>query len=713
MIQFSVVKNEQFYPLLLADNMRPSIEEFEALFDFETAIKGGYSMNVKLPVEGNEVVLDHAHSAFLRDNVYYFNVIIYEREVPTYKGLLSIDKANLYVKNRFFDCDVIFQTFASSIKDRLLKDCLDKEIVLCNSLEDFSSDIQDFFIENNWPAAPVQFPEIRIIDNEDAVVVANQWNHVNQTFKNVATNVADFSNPTIPQPYYAEVLRELFRNYGYKVQGEIFEDDFFTRELMPSYAPAYFARRVNEIELVTTEDIVVNGRTTIEWGDVAWNTTLYNAAAPTTLIIDQAQQGSGFLQIVEVDLKIKTIDPGGKVRLYQANQGDDQSGVVDFWALDGDLITYTFWPQIYHGGTYLSRLDLAGVDNNYAPNELNTPDFPVTDNISFVLEKGSKIKQYFTQNFDLPEQRRYLRQSMNLNEMIPPSLLASEFLVAVKNLFQLKIDIDEVTKVVHISRASDLKKRPIEKLGNLLDGFEKDPQPTKRFKLKWANATESIKDLRSIGSAPNRESIAVSMFQYGDRSSVFIIAENAYYVRENNEWKFYSIRNDQLEYGDGENVVSLDLPVSLVEMRSDATGDAYGILPTLKSSSSGVYKGDEKEAWELMIMTYLGVQPNIGGKQKPFATSASTLYDGTPILLGHLILNFQENSVFTKYQKPLLDLLKSEAVYTFRCNGSYATLRDKMLRKILWIENNHYVEKARLGTIGTEESINKIELIRL
>ncbi len=712
MIQISVVKNNQEYPLYLADNSRASIEEFEAIFDFDAAIKGGYSMNVKVPVEGNERYLNYAHSAYTRGSLYFFDVVVYEAEVAAYRAVLTIDKANVYFNNKFFDCDLIFQSFSTSIKDKLLKDVLDKEIILCNDLEDISSDIQDFFIENSWPQAPVQFPELRIINDDEEEVIANQWNHLNQTFKDVYPNLSDFSNPTIPQPYYAEVLRELFRAKGYQVAGEIWGDVFFRSQLMPSFKPAYNARRVNELVLETNEDIVVNGRTPIEWLSVEWNTTNFNAEPPTTTIMDAAQQGTNFVQIVEVELRIKTIDPGGKVRLYRRDFGQPYNSaysVVDFWALDGDVITYTFYGAV----EYLNSLHLACVDNNYEPNELTTADFPVSDQVTFILEKGSKIKQYFTQNFDFPERRRYLRQSMNLNEMVPPTLLASEFLVAVKSMFQLKIDIDDVSKTVHISRSSDLKKRPTFKMQNVLDGFEKDPQTSKKFRLKWQNAVENAEGFQSIGSVPNRESIAVTFFQFGVKYIVFVIAENAYYIREDDAWKFYSIRNDDFDYGNGEDLVVIDIPVSLVEMRSDVTGDELGILPTIKRTSTGNYLGDESEAWELMIMNYLGVQPNIGGKEKPFATSATTLYDGTPILSGHLILNHQATSVFNNYQKPLLDILLNHEIYTFRTIGKYSSLRSSLLRKIIEHNGNHYIEKARLGQIGTEESINKIEMIRI
>jgi hypothetical protein len=50
---------------------------------------------------------------------------------------------------------------------------------------------------------------------------------------------------------------------------------------------------------------------------------------------------------------------------------------------------------------------------------------------------------------------------------------------------------------------------------------------------------------------------------------------------------------------------------------------------------------------------------------------------------------------------------------TIRNIQSYSSLRTKLLRKRIEHNNNHYIEKARMGQIGDEESINKIEMIRI
>jgi hypothetical protein len=168
-----------------------------------------------------------------------------------------------------------------------------------------------------------------------------------------------------------------------------------------------------------------------------------------------------------------------------------------------------------------------------------------------------------------------------------------------------------------------------------------------------------------------------------------------------------------LNFGQGEERVEISIPVKLIEMYFDLTGNEFGILPTLFWSKSGNYTGKEKNNWELMIMSYLGIVANVGGKLKPFATTAASLYDGTPITSGHLVLTTQEASLFSRYHKTLLTMLEKEEVYTVRCIGKYSTLKSKLLRKIIEYNGNHYVEKARLGQIGTEESINKIEMIRI
>jgi hypothetical protein len=722
MIEISVIKNERFFPLKLSDNQRPTIEEFEAIFDFDTAIKGGYSMNVKIPIEGNEIALQFAHSVYTRGNSYSYQVLVKERGVYSYEAMLVIDKANNYKKNEFFDCDLIFASFSVLSKDKLLKDILTKEIVFCNSLEDFYSDITDFFIENDWPAAPVQFNEIRVIDDDDSLTerVANQWHVPTATLIDAGNNNSNFSNPTIPQPYYAELIRETFRAFGYSVTGSAFDNPYFTRQLMPNFNPAYHVRRHNELEYRTTEDQVITTRQAISWGEEVWNSTNIVGTFPTTTIY--TSQPGVVRQQIELRLKVKRIDSGGKVRIYRRVWDTWQPGYpvvdwVDFWAVDGDEIVHTFYPTFY-GPNLVTTIEINCVDNNYTFQELNSTAFDNTDTVEFTLGAGSSVKlvlvttpSTFPNPIPLPEFRRYLRQSMPLGEMVPPTLTVQEFLLIVKQLFQLKIDIDDQRKTVHISLFEDIKKFPLEKISAPLDGMEIEPQDKVLYRVGFKNESESIKDLLMIGSVPNRASLPTS--DVWQDNAVYVIAEDAYYRYDDNTWKYYTRRHRDITCGIGDNERPYALPVALIEMRTDKVGDAFGILPTFKRSGEGIYDGIEDDEWEVMIMDYRGIVANGANRTKPWATTTAYSWDGQMHEDFFLQISDRPQSFFSKFHKEILTLLSDYAVVTIRNIQSYSSLRTKLLRKRIEHNNNHYIEKARMGQIGDEESINKIEMIRI
>jgi hypothetical protein len=721
MIGISVIKNHKELPLKLGNLSRTTIEEFEAIFDLERAFKGGFSMNVKIPVEGNETILDHSHSIAVRDGANLFNIIIYDRGVATYRATLLIDKSNYYRNNEFYDTDIVFTSFSVLSKGKMLKDVLTKEINFANSVDDVFADISDYFLTQFWPDAPCAFPEIRLVDSEGVDVVGNRYDVTNEVLVDAGSGNNNFSNPTIPQPFYAEVLRETFREFGYNVQGPIFENERFTRLLMPNYKPLYDYRRHNEIELKTTEDRLITTRTNIIWDEVVWNSTAYTVTSPGTIFY-VSQPGVGCQQIT-VRLKVKSISSGGKVRIYRREYDTWTSGYqllswVDFWAVDGDVIEHTFKTAQF-SASLMTQIEIDCVDDVYDDFlELASDNYVNEDDVEFILGEGSSITVVNMPNTaTLPEYRRYMRTSMRLGEMVPPTYTVDEFLLAVKKSFGLKIDIDEFTSTVHISSFEDMRKYPVEELDHTLDGYEKEEGDSFRYKIRWGNDIESIENLALLGSVPDRRFMPDNSIPNTvvDGNGIFVISENAYYHWKDDKWQYHSLKVNELEFGEGENVIDFVLPMKLIEMRSDVNWgmSPIGVLPCLKYEYAGSYYGVGDEEWELMVMLWMGIYENGDEIFKPWATSTAYEWDGKLIEAFSLQISDREGKYFDYFQKGLLTMLTKPTIVTVRVMKNYSTLRNQILRKKIYFRGNHFLEKARVGQIGADETTTKLELYRL
>ncbi len=721
MIGIRVIKDHVEYPLFLGDLSRTTIEEFESIFDVETAIKGGFSMAVKIPIENNENILDQSHAIAVRDGTRLYNIYIYDRDVATYRATLVIDKSNFYRNNEFYDTDIVFTSFSVLSKGKLLKDVLKKEIVFTNSVEDVFADISDFYLTSNWPQAPCAFPEIRLIDSTNTEFIGNRYDLGNEVLVDSGSGNNDFTNPTLPQPFYAEVLRETFKAFGYTVEGPIFENDKFIRILMPSYKPLYHRRRYNEIELKTTQDRLITTRTNIIWDEVVWNSTPYTVTTPGTIFYSSTP-GVGCQQIT-VKLKVKSISSGGKVRIYRREYDTWTSGYqllswVDFWAVDGDVIEHTFKTAQF-SASLMTQIEIDCVDDVYDDfQELATDNYVNQDTVEFILGEGSSITVVNMPNTaTLPEFRRYMRTSMQLGEMVPPTYSVDEFISAVKKSFGLKIDIDEFENTVHISTYQDMRKYPVEPLPYTLDGYEKESSQSFRYKLRWGNDVESIENLVMLGTVPDRRYMPNNSIPntVQDGNGIFVISENAYYEWKDGKWQYHSMKVNEIEVGSGDTLIDMVLPIKLIQMRFDFNLGAgnIGVLPTFLYDYEGAYDGVSDEEWELMAMVWMGLYENGDGVFKPWATSTAYEWDGKLIDGFSIQVSDKAGKFFDYFQKDLLLLLSNPTIVTVRVNRNYSTLRNEILRKKLYFRGNHFLEKSRVGQIGQDETTTKLELYRL
>lgn len=713
MISIAIINNSAESQLYLGKLSKTSIEEFESLFELDKAVKGGYTLNVKIPVEGNEILMDETHAIQIRDDSSIFFVRIYDDGVSAFEASLVVEKSTVGFEDKFFDCNLIFQTFSVRSSGKMLKDVLTKEITFANSVEDVFSDISDFFINSEWPSAPANFPVTAIVNSSGDKIIANDFDISNGVMVNAGNEDNDFTNPTIPHPYYAEILRETFRAFGYEAKGPAFDDEFFTAQLMPNYKPMYDVHRPHEIILRTTTDQLIDSRMAIEWGELVWNSSSFTPTLPGSIIFEAYSGISPTL--VSLKLKVKAIDEGGKVRIYRRAAGFSnplypENYEKEFFAVAGDTIEYSFNPKDF-SSVSLEEIEI-NCGNDYEdwigfPSDEVEPDYEET----FVLAAGSEVTIYASSGDTLPDLSRYMRTSMLLGEMVPPLTSVADFLLAVKTAFQLKIDIDESDKTVHISRAVDVfDTTDVFKLSNDIDSYIKEIKQRKKFVLRWKNQTESLDDLIKLGSVASTEDLELGL---PENSVTYVMAENAFYKSNGFAYDYHTIKNDNLEIGEEEEIEEIEIPIELIEMRSFFPTYEKGVLPTLKVESFENYNGVKEEDWNMMIMTHYGVAENKEGEFRPWATSASFDFRGNFLPHPGLPLANLEYSIFYHYHRKLINMLRAPVLVSIRVAQNYSLVKSSIKRKkILW-RGNEFVEKRTLGYIGDAESTTEIEMIRL
>ena len=711
MISIRVISGINEYPLALGNLSQTSIEEFVSYLDVESAIKSGFTMNVIVPIEGNEVPLQHKHLIWKRDNNEAFRIRIYDDQ-QSYDATLVIEKSTINQDNAVYDADIIFSTFPVLINDVLLKDALDHEIVFGETLVDMLYNISDNYTNGGYPNQLCCFPEMRIIGNDDETVIANQWVVGADQMLGPGTDSPDFSNPTIPQPYYLSILDHLFRFYGYRITGPALDDEFIKAQTMPNPNPMYHVHRNNELLMATTEEQLFETRTPVQWGEVLWNSSPYSPTVPGTAIFDNTTL-PGYYQYIELKLKVKSVDPGGKVRLYRRSFDTWEPGFIleekiDFFVVPGDVIEYAFFVPHY-SVTRMLTLELNCVDDNIELEEMGPSTTEYDDPQTFVLDKGSTIKCFFKNSLPQPELRRYMRLSMNLNEMVPPTLKVSEFLLAIKQLFHLDIDIDEASKKVFISTAKDkISNTRRHELDEVIEGYIKEQKESRKFAVNWKNQAPDLKGLLFNGTVPSKASFSNPLVE---DSYIYVQAENAYYSVVGGTLKYLGVRNDVWYHGEGKTEVAITIPIELIQMRSDASGDAFGVLPTIVHDGSGPYQGIKDDEWNLMVMTYCGLYPNGEERNKPFATSASYDWRGALLPFVYYTLNELDISIFGVYHLPLLKILANATHATIKVPKNYSLLKSLIRGKNVYWKSSEFLVVRTEGVLGDLESNTEIELL--
>lgn len=689
MIRIAVVKNNIEYPLVFQEEPRITAEEFEWLFDLDTAIKAGYSIGIKIPIKGNEMAMDFSHSIALRDKIYLYFIRIYNGVELTNEATLAVDKASIEWNKGFYDTDIILNQYSTLISGKKLRDVLTTEIVLGYEPAEMFTTITTDYVDNDWPEVLVNFPMVRLRkSNTDEVIYGNQWNHTTNTMVETSDGDTDFTKPVLPQLYLAQAVKECFTHFGYKVSGPIFDEKGFTQHLMQSLLTLQFAKRQFEREYLLSTDQTFGTTPSIS----TWGELLFDNSGETTLPLPSPAiftylSGAGWF-VVKLRLVVKSIDAGAKIKVKTNNVTTVE---IPYNVFPGDVIEYSF--IISTGSANFILFLPLGVTSGQlvldASSSVNIIDVDPGDGYSWT-EAGSK----------------HLRNSFTTGECVSSSLEVSEFLSAVKKAFQLKIIINEVTKEVYITRAELVRSNTeMAKLDEVEDYYEKQFSDSTKFFLSWKNDKVDISKYSYLGATAKKSDLIDAQ-----RGAVVLVqSENAYYiVNDADEWEWFGSRTSVVECGQSDRTQDIVFEFALVDMEDDA----MGLLPTLFHDVDGNFVTQPNGEWDLKLMTYYNRENNNHGL-KPFASTSPYNAQGGLRSSQYLFLDEGEYSHYKANLKKWFLLLSQPEAYLVRVSKPYSVVMNEIRLKTIEWRNQRFIARRTEGELGSNDNITEIEMVKL
>lgn len=689
MIRISVIRDNIEIPLVFEEQPTISTEEFEHLFDLDTAIKGGISIGVQIPIKGNELALDFAHAVAIRDNNYLFFIRIYNGAEFTNDATLAIEKANIEWNKGYFDTDIILSQYSTLVDGKTLRDVMTTEVVLGYEVAEIFTTITTDYVDNDWPQVPVNFPMVRLQkENSDVVVYGNQWNASTNTMIETSDGDLDFSKPVLPQVYLAQAVKECFTYFGYKVGGPVFDEKGFTQHLLQGLFTLQFAKRQFEREYkLTTDQTFSNTPSNSVWGELVFSNSSETSLPLPSPAIFTYLTGSGWF-VVKLSLVVKSIDLGAKIKI---KTNDVTTVEIPYNVFPGDKIEYSF--ILSTGSINFIYFLPIGVTSGQlvldGSSSVNIIDVDPDDGYSWT-EAGSK----------------HLTNTFTTGDCVPIGVSVSDFLAAVKKTFQLKIDINEVTKQVVIKRAETVLKNQLDyKIGDVVDFYEKQFSDTKSFRLSWANDPIDLTKYSYLGSTPRKSDLISA--QKG--ALVLVQSENAYYfVNESGAWEWLATRTSEVIVGTSPTIEDVKFDFSLIDMKEDAEG----VLPTLFHKVDGNYVTPADGDWQLALMTYYNREENNDGV-KPFASSSPFNAQGGTRASMYLFLDNGVYSHYTTNLKSWFTLLTHPEAFLIKVRKPYSVAMNLIKDKIIYWKQNRFIVRRTQGELGEDDTQTEIEMVKL
>lgn len=635
-IQIFVIDGLDRIELKLPQGFTAQFEQISPIVDFN-GIPGSYSTDLTIPVEGNELALRGVHHTDSADGDWIYNIEFFDAGAFIFEGKMIVENSLSNSNDDNYDITIIRGDFASSIADLNLRDVIDEELVLSETI-DFYTPMKTANA-GSWPDFPFCFPMYRNPEhfggaNEFFGGLVNPYSQSVQLFQQQSElepgqNAFENEFTYSPWLYLFYALEKVLDYTGYRAKGNWYTSSLSKKICIVSNYSMDRFRDTERINIRRSADVTLLASTFLPYNEV-----LFNSTGNTITSTNHYTIGKRGVHKVVIQLNMGTFT--GALTVHFKTGGISGFG--------------TQWSVV--GQNQLHILEA----------ELSVPDAEVGNVLSVfvqgsnmqVLEGTALFVHNVTESTGLQIENSF--QSRNL----VPDISVSQFMVAIRAL-GLKIEVDDTTKEISFDyQTAFLEEANVVDLGLSSKETPTEHEERNAFEVSMIDAEELPNLDRYIGEFDTLEDLQNSG-GYATESVALVKQLGAYMIFQVNEtfddfeWQFLQKEAAFQNLGQGKRV-TVDIPFKIPRCTMSTFVGEEALVPELESKASGKSFGMKIEKGELTLCYYHGLRNGSVGLY-PFASPFSIDYQGNTIASQSLSL-VQEDGFYKQLWEPVLEVLQ-------------------------------------------------------
>ena len=692
-ISIALIKDGQEHFLKLLPNMGLVMSDYSSIWDWTLAMKAGYTIDGKVPMEGNEELLGYSHLPEVVGKQYSWNARVYEDGVLRYYGVFSIHAGRMEVAKDEVDFNFESSAIASILVDKTLRQVLKNTVSLGETVTDLISYMNNS-AANGFPAYDFAFFPIRAKEfygmaddttsnHPDWIGIANFYSAGTFMLEEPLTGTVppiktDWKYNAVPQPFVLYVLKMIFKYAGYRLVGDALTNE--DMKCLTIFNIKSLDRICGQSAKMMVDTMQTFNATPgyVLFESVEHDSLPISVTVPSTIPNDPSM--SGFLfGSYSAYLYLKIGNISGNLTIYARNGG------TDVFVSEHVVFPNTEFVTVYTGGAATTGLKLAA-----------------TGGVLEILP-GS-----YWQIGNLTGKANFHRTSFVDGEMVP-DIGCAEFIQAVKQL-GVEFIPDDIAKEVEIRMiAESYTKGDVIIPKELSKKRELQLKVNQQGYVKWGHDEADTKGLKYAGNSSHfgelvaSAGVAYDMYKY-------VFAENNYYLYTDlddgapvvNGWKLIGPRSAMLKIGSSGETSEWTMKAKLPLMTTiDDPQDM--ILPLWESEGGSDFPKLKNEDLPLMFCMLYGIYAG-SSENYPFASITGALYDGS--FAGnkaYLVFDDGERSWFTKYIKPWLLRLSKQETLTVGIPETPDINSYSVRKSIVVVDNVKYRVKEVKRLLGSDK----------
>lgn len=673
MIKIAVIDGGEKSWLTIPSDVRLNFKRTNTAFAIDSAIPASVHVGMKIPIDGNALILKQAHRTELYNRYDVFDIEVHFRDTLHFEGALLIDKSRVTRNERYYDCDILVNGIGNRLENVSIRDLVDEEVFITDSN---NSSARYFAIDAHVkakngtvdPAEKYCFPTFVNLDqyggaNEgndtvDGVTFVNwhqglgapilwpyqhpQWNGsgVPRRWLNAAA--------VAPSVYCMHVLQQLADRIGYTISGDYFDDADLQREIMLGLYSLDKRFDFNALTLRKTVDFTYSTSDPDPPNILPFEETAldnaggnHNVAGPHYIVQEAGQH--------RVQLSMLTNTPT---------------------AATHDIVLYLHADDSSPGVAQIAEAVIIGSGDQYNTVVFTTNSLSVGQGLSVGMNSFATPTITFKANTQLdilPEterNRNIWKGSFNLRHCVP-DIAASTWLKNLKVRWGLHLVVNEVSRSLSVHFVKDVLQRSAVDLTEYLisEGHSKSRTESNTFEFKIEGTDAKIDFNRYQGTVQNLSELPDSA-PITERHIYYVMSSNAFYEFdqadgtgpyqwnkiEGNAWRQYT--------GSG-SIKSVTIPTRLLPMEeheglivaevdSPGNSDEYSMGTDGFESHYGFFFGEQYNN-AIGGHSYLVTQTPISVSGAPLGSKHLSLSDApegfdTPFTLWKDVINLMNGA---------------------------------------------------------------------